>query len=84
MLEVFVNRKDSSDYKIQNTVNLHSNDGYNYYGKYIDVDSQNGLNQIYISSYQLDTTPTVHPIETLQVCNHLQTYSSGSDSCSSV
>lgn len=82
LLEIFVNRRDSSDYTALNTLDYIDDDSYNYFGKYFEIDSE--TNRLYISSYRLDTNPSIHQIEILQICSLTQTYNSGSDSCSSL
>lgn len=84
LLEIFVNRRKSTDVKTNIKADFQSDDSYNTYGKYFDMDTTNGLNKLYVSSYRLNSNPSAHQINTLQVCTHLQTYSSGTDTCSSV
>lgn len=82
LLEIFVNRKDSTDYKIKNHANAHTESGYNTFAKYFDLDSQ--TNKLYISSYRKNTNPTFQGASVLQVCTHDQTYNSATKSCTNV
>ena len=84
LLEIFVNRRSSSDYQINNNAKFQYDDSYNAYGKYFDMDTTNGLNKIYVSSYKLNSNPTAHKINTLQVWTHKQVYTASSDTWSSV
>ena len=67
LLEIFVNRRSSSDYKINNQPKFMFDDSYNAYGKFMDMDTTNGLNKLYVSSNKLNSNPASHQINTLQV-----------------
>jgi len=78
MLDIFVNRKDSTDYTFEINPSVIQNSNYNYYGKYFAYDITS--NRMYVSSYQKDTQPTIHPIEYMKICTFQQIYTSSSDS----
>lgn len=81
MLEVFVNRRDASEYKFHVTTDLSSDSGTNYYGKYFEIDNYGSVDTLYISTEEMNSKPTIHEVKTLRVCNHSQRYNSGTNLC---
>ena len=59
-------------------------DSYKEYGKYFAIDTLNGNNKFYISSYESDSRPTAHQIEVMSVCTHEQQYVATTDTCQSI
>ena len=81
MLEVFVNRRDATDYKFQITSDVSSDSGTTYYGKYFDIDNYGTVDTLYISTEEMNSKPLIHEIKTLKVCNHSQKYDPSSNNC---
>lgn len=81
MLEVFVNRRDASEYKFHLTTELSSDSGTTYYGKHFDIDNYSAVDTLYISTEEMNSEPSIHEIKTLRVCNHSQKYIPSTNTC---
>jgi hypothetical protein len=79
-----VNRRDSSDIDAYNTANAISDNDYNYYGRYFALDQSGTTKKLYASSYENDQQGRIHQIEVTSVCTHGQSYTTSTDSCSSI